>query len=260
MTSVVAVDLGKTGCRAMLWNSADSSRAVNSVAGAPGLAAPDGVTAARAAVRAAVEPLLREAGGARPESVLVGAAGRLRPPRPPDPWWVPFWRICPSGRLLSPATPSPPTPARSAAGRGWCSRSVPGPSPSASAPTGRTHASTAGARCSVTTAAAPGSARPGCARPCAPTTGGARTPCCWTPPPASSVTSNGCRRPSDGTAIRHVRPPRSPPRWPAPPTRGTPWHRRSSWTRPRTWPRPRSRRPVGSPRAASRCRRPSPVG
>ncbi|MGW0347938.1 N-acetylglucosamine kinase [Streptomyces anthocyanicus] len=76
----MAVDLGKTGCRAMLWNSADSSRAVNSVAGAPGLAAPDGVTAARAAVRAAVEPLLREAGGARPESVLVGAAGAASAP------------------------------------------------------------------------------------------------------------------------------------------------------------------------------------
>ncbi|MGW4548683.1 N-acetylglucosamine kinase [Streptomyces violaceorubidus] len=80
MTSVVAVDLGKTGCRAMLWNSADSSRAVSSVAGAPGLAAPDGVAAARAAVRAAVEPLLREPGGARPQSVLVGAAGAASAP------------------------------------------------------------------------------------------------------------------------------------------------------------------------------------
>ncbi|MGC0380411.1 N-acetylglucosamine kinase [Streptomyces sp. SAI-129] len=76
----MAVDLGKTGCRAMLWNSADSSRAVSSVAGAPGLAAPDGVAAARAAVRAAVEPLLAEPGGARPESVLVGAAGAASAP------------------------------------------------------------------------------------------------------------------------------------------------------------------------------------
>ncbi|MFI1753742.1 N-acetylglucosamine kinase [Streptomyces sp. NPDC020571] len=76
----MAVDLGKTGCRAMLWNSADSSRAVSSVAGAPGLAAPDGVAAARAAVRAAVEPLLREPGGARPDSVLVGAAGAASAP------------------------------------------------------------------------------------------------------------------------------------------------------------------------------------
>lgn len=64
----------------MLWNSADSSRAVSSVAGAPGLAAPDGVAAARAAVRAAVEPLLEEQGGARPESVLVGAAGAASAP------------------------------------------------------------------------------------------------------------------------------------------------------------------------------------
>ncbi|MFF9100748.1 N-acetylglucosamine kinase [Streptomyces rubrogriseus] len=76
----MAVDLGKTGCRAMLWNSADPSRAVSSVAGAPGLAAPDGVAAARAAVRAAVEPLLREPGGDRPESVLVGAAGAASAP------------------------------------------------------------------------------------------------------------------------------------------------------------------------------------
>ncbi|MEU0445960.1 N-acetylglucosamine kinase [Streptomyces tendae] len=80
MTSVVAVDLGKTGCRAMLWNTADSSRAVSSVAGAPGLAAPDGVAAARTAVCAAVGPLLRESGGARPDAVLVGAAGAASAP------------------------------------------------------------------------------------------------------------------------------------------------------------------------------------
>ncbi|MFE0413354.1 N-acetylglucosamine kinase [Streptomyces tendae] len=76
----MAVDLGKTGCRAMLWTSADSSRAVSSVAGAPGLAAPDGVAAARTAVRAAVEPLLRETRGARPDAVLVGAAGAASAP------------------------------------------------------------------------------------------------------------------------------------------------------------------------------------
>ncbi|MFJ6071071.1 N-acetylglucosamine kinase [Streptomyces sp. NPDC093065] len=80
MTSTVAVDLGKTGCRAMLWHGAGSSPSVSSVAGAPGLAAPDGVAAARAAVRAAVGPLLREPGGARPESVLVGAAGAASAP------------------------------------------------------------------------------------------------------------------------------------------------------------------------------------
>ncbi|MFJ7231191.1 N-acetylglucosamine kinase [Streptomyces tendae] len=80
MTSVVAVDLGKTGCRAMLWNTADSSRAVSSVAGAPGLATPDGVAAARTAVRAAVGPLLRESGGARPDAILVGAAGAASDP------------------------------------------------------------------------------------------------------------------------------------------------------------------------------------
>ncbi len=80
MTSAVAVDLGKTGCRAVLWHGADSSRAVRSVPGAPGLAAPDGVAAARAAVRAAVVPLLREAGGLRPDMLLVGAAGAASAP------------------------------------------------------------------------------------------------------------------------------------------------------------------------------------
>ncbi|OWA01273.1 ATPase [Streptomyces sp. CS159] len=80
MTSVVAVDLGKTGCRAVLWHGPGSSPSVSSVAGAPGLAAPDGVTVARAAVRAAVGPLLREPGGVPPESVLVGAAGAASAP------------------------------------------------------------------------------------------------------------------------------------------------------------------------------------
>ncbi|CAM5292884.1 ATPase OS=Streptomyces tendae OX=1932 GN=GUR47_23530 PE=4 SV=1 [Streptomyces tendae] len=64
----------------MLWHRPGSPRAVIAVAGAPGLAAPDGVAAARAAVRAAVEPLLREPGAARPESVLVGAAGAASAP------------------------------------------------------------------------------------------------------------------------------------------------------------------------------------
>ncbi|MFC9469290.1 hypothetical protein [Streptomyces coelicoflavus] len=36
MTSVVAVDLGKTGCRAVRWHGAGSSPSVSSVAGALG--------------------------------------------------------------------------------------------------------------------------------------------------------------------------------------------------------------------------------
>lgn len=64
----------------MLWNSADFRGVVRSVPGAPGLAASEGVASARVAVRAAVEPLLRPAGGERPGSVLVGAAGAASAP------------------------------------------------------------------------------------------------------------------------------------------------------------------------------------
>ncbi|WP_217144527.1 N-acetylglucosamine kinase [Streptomyces sp. AC627_RSS907] len=80
MTSVVAVDLGKTGCRAVLWDTTESSRSVRAVPGAPGLAAPGGVAAAREAVRAAVGPLLQQAGGGRLGTVLVGAAGAASAP------------------------------------------------------------------------------------------------------------------------------------------------------------------------------------
>lgn len=87
MTAAVAVDLGKTGCRAVLWNGGNggtgSTHDVHEVPGAPGLAAGDGVAAARAAVRAAVLPLLPliEGGhGGRLDAVCVGAAGAATAP------------------------------------------------------------------------------------------------------------------------------------------------------------------------------------
>ncbi|MFG3102197.1 BadF/BadG/BcrA/BcrD ATPase family protein [Streptomyces sp. NPDC048182] len=74
MTTAVAVDLGKTGCRAVLQEGPGGPAGrVHEVPGAPGLAEDGGVAAARAAVRAAVLPLL--AGRTRLAAVCVGAAG-----------------------------------------------------------------------------------------------------------------------------------------------------------------------------------------
>ncbi|MFK4148427.1 BadF/BadG/BcrA/BcrD ATPase family protein [Streptomyces sp. NPDC004065] len=83
MTSAAAVDLGKTGCRAVLYDSTDGAHYVNGVhevPGAPGLAAAGGVTLARAAVLAAVRPLLERRPSPRPASVCVGAAGAAAAP------------------------------------------------------------------------------------------------------------------------------------------------------------------------------------
>ena len=76
--SVLAVDLGKTGCRAGLWRSGVCTTATG--AGAPGLAAPDGLPRALAAIREVVAPLLRAAGSAPVDRVGVGAAGALAAP------------------------------------------------------------------------------------------------------------------------------------------------------------------------------------
>lgn len=80
MTAAVAVDLGKTGCRAVLWNDGGPAQDVHKVAGAPGLAADNGVAAARAAVRAAVLPLLERESSNRLAAVCVGAAGAAAAP------------------------------------------------------------------------------------------------------------------------------------------------------------------------------------
>ncbi|ALO99508.1 N-acetylglucosamine kinase [Streptomyces olivaceoviridis] len=80
MTAAVAVDLGKTGCRAVLWDGAGPASDVHEVPGAPGLATDDGVTTARAAVLAAVRPLLAREPSVRPSAVCVGAAGAAAAP------------------------------------------------------------------------------------------------------------------------------------------------------------------------------------
>lgn len=70
---VLAVDLGKTGCRAVLVSGA---RREAQGPGSPGLAAPDGAALACAAILAVARPLL-----AGPlDAVCVGAAGALAAP------------------------------------------------------------------------------------------------------------------------------------------------------------------------------------
>ncbi|MGP4085774.1 N-acetylglucosamine kinase [Streptomyces sp. KR55] len=81
MTAAVAVDLGKTGCRAVLWNDgAGPAHDVHEVPGAPGLATDNGVATAHAAVRAAVLPLLERRPSLRLAAVCVGAAGAAAAP------------------------------------------------------------------------------------------------------------------------------------------------------------------------------------
>ncbi|MCC8450343.1 N-acetylglucosamine kinase [Streptomyces rochei] len=81
MTAAVAVDLGKTGCRAVLWTGANGpSSLVREVQGAPGLASADGVEAARVAVRTAVLPLIAEHAPSRLSALCVGAAGAAAAP------------------------------------------------------------------------------------------------------------------------------------------------------------------------------------
>jgi glucosamine kinase len=75
MTAVLAVDLGKTGCRAALWpDGAATPALVREGPGAPGLAARGGAEAARAAVVGVCGSLLGTGTG---YSLCVGAAGAL---------------------------------------------------------------------------------------------------------------------------------------------------------------------------------------
>ncbi|MGV9707702.1 N-acetylglucosamine kinase [Streptomyces sp. NPDC003483] len=84
MTAVLAVDLGKTGCRAVLWTGPDSpGHPVREVPGAPGLAESGGVTAAVAAVTAAAslgDGLASALPAGRLDTVCVGAAGAAADP------------------------------------------------------------------------------------------------------------------------------------------------------------------------------------
>jgi N-acetylmuramic acid 6-phosphate etherase len=75
MSLLLAVDLGKTTCRAaLLPPDGGDPVAAGATAGAPGLAHPHGVALALAAIRAA-------APDGAPDAVVVGAAGALAAPR-----------------------------------------------------------------------------------------------------------------------------------------------------------------------------------
>ncbi|MFD6491987.1 N-acetylglucosamine kinase [Streptomyces sp. NPDC060188] len=81
MTAVLAVDLGKTGCRAAIWTDhSDEPLLLCERAGAPGLAGLGGVAAAEAAVLAASGPILRQWPGTSLAAVSVGAAGAAAAP------------------------------------------------------------------------------------------------------------------------------------------------------------------------------------
>ncbi|MFE2138531.1 BadF/BadG/BcrA/BcrD ATPase family protein, partial [Streptomyces sp. NPDC059466] len=84
MTAVLAVDLGKTGCRAVLWTGPDGpGHPVHEVPGSPGLAESGGVTAAVAAVTAAAAlggGLASALPAGRLDTVCVGAAGAAADP------------------------------------------------------------------------------------------------------------------------------------------------------------------------------------
>ena len=75
---MLALDLGKTGCRAALWIG--DQRTDSEGSGAPGLAAPGGVALAEASVLAVARPLLRAACVARVDRACIGAAGATAAP------------------------------------------------------------------------------------------------------------------------------------------------------------------------------------
>ncbi|MFH8735327.1 MULTISPECIES: hypothetical protein [unclassified Streptomyces] len=76
MAAVLAVDVGKTGCRAAVWTAGSVEPHETCEAhGAPGLAQPDGVPLAEKAVLTAGRAALDRAGVRIPDAVCVGAAG-----------------------------------------------------------------------------------------------------------------------------------------------------------------------------------------
>jgi N-acetylglucosamine kinase-like BadF-type ATPase len=78
MTGVLAVDLGKTGCRVALWTEAGRFDAQGP--GAAGLAARNGAVTAEYVILAVARPLLQEAGLTCVATVAIGAPGALSAP------------------------------------------------------------------------------------------------------------------------------------------------------------------------------------
>jgi N-acetylmuramic acid 6-phosphate etherase len=76
--TVLAVDLGKTGCRVALWHQGARHDAEG--IGAPGLAAVGGAALAEAAILAVAVPMLRDLGAAGVDTMCAGAAGAFAAP------------------------------------------------------------------------------------------------------------------------------------------------------------------------------------
>lgn len=83
MSIVLAVDIGRTGCRAALWRGgASQPETIATGDGSLGLGAVDGAGVAEAAILAVVEPLLKTHGVDCIDAVGVGAPGALEAPAP----------------------------------------------------------------------------------------------------------------------------------------------------------------------------------
>lgn len=81
MSSVLAVDIGRTGCRTALWRSnTPQPEAIATGDGSLGLGALDGAGVAEAAILAIVKPLLEAHGIDRIDAVGVGAPGAMQAP------------------------------------------------------------------------------------------------------------------------------------------------------------------------------------
>lgn len=81
MSIVLAVDIGRTGCRAALWRGdAPEPEAIGTGDGSVGLGAMDGAGVAEAAILAVVEPLLRTQGVDCVDAVGVGTPGAMQAP------------------------------------------------------------------------------------------------------------------------------------------------------------------------------------
>lgn len=81
MSIVLAVDIGRTGCRAALWRgNAPQAEAIATGDGSLGLGAVDGAGVAEAAILAIVKPLLKTHGVGCIDVVGVGAPGAMQAP------------------------------------------------------------------------------------------------------------------------------------------------------------------------------------
>ncbi|HET7570896.1 MAG TPA: BadF/BadG/BcrA/BcrD ATPase family protein [Gammaproteobacteria bacterium] len=76
MTAVLAIDVGRTGCRAALWRDGEAAPSHTAEGkGTVGLTAPDGAAVAAEAILAVVEPLVKQSDIVALEAVSLGTPG-----------------------------------------------------------------------------------------------------------------------------------------------------------------------------------------